>query len=381
MEKPQFISSLIVRLRCRPRDCGLIAIRQRIRVLRLDAIPASKYTINEPDIMNTRNISDWIVALAVILCSAVLFGALALALSGTMLGQPERTVRVYFHDVTGIKLGSQVKFAGATAGRVSVIRIRTSAEREAGKDPADAVEVTLALTKNVPPLPSDITASVSADTLLSDKFLLLSGGSPTAPPLPNDAVIQGTTPVSFDQLVRNVDISLNDIRSLLGGTKDETGDLVSRVRGLLTSTDTLLTEARSVLGEARPVVTDAGTLITQTRGVVGKADVLMDDAGTLITENRQPIARTVVRLEKAAGSLDTLASRGNKLITDNGAGVERLITDFEVTGQNLRVTAAYARILLRSLAERPTRLIWGGRAPELPDEQTILQSPTLLPEN
>src|SRR4051812_7894487 len=52
--------------------------------------------------MKNKNYSDWVVALAVVACSAVLFAALALALSGTMLTKPGSSLRVNFHDVTGI---------------------------------------------------------------------------------------------------------------------------------------------------------------------------------------------------------------------------------------------------------------------------------------
>jgi ABC-type transporter Mla subunit MlaD len=42
--------------------------------------------------------------------------------------------------------------------------------------------VLIAINPGVPPLPSDVVASIAADTLLSDKFVLLSGGSSQAPP-------------------------------------------------------------------------------------------------------------------------------------------------------------------------------------------------------
>ncbi len=76
--------------------------------------------------MKNKNFNDWAVALAVIACSILLFLALAFALSGTTLGKPSQPLSVNFHDVTGISLGSQVKYAGAIAGKVSGIRMLSS---------------------------------------------------------------------------------------------------------------------------------------------------------------------------------------------------------------------------------------------------------------
>jgi ABC-type transporter Mla subunit MlaD len=65
-----------------------------------------------------RNLSDYLVALSVIACSVVLLGALTFALSGYRLKKPTRTLQINYEDVTGIKVNSEVRYAGAPAGRV-----------------------------------------------------------------------------------------------------------------------------------------------------------------------------------------------------------------------------------------------------------------------
>ena len=330
--------------------------------------------------MKNRNFSDWAVALSVIACSAILFAALALALSGTMLGKPARTLLVNFPDVTGINLGGQVKYGGAGAGRISEIRILSPEERLSSGDPRNTVQVTLALTKVVPPLPTDITVTVSADTLLSDKFLLLSGGTPGGAVLKDGAVLQGIPPVTIDELARNIDDTLNGLRGLVGGSGDKTGDMFKRVSGLLDSTESLLGDTKGLIGEVKPVLTDAQALVAQTKGVVNEAgelfnaaDVVVADAGALISENRGPVKRTFARLEVAAATFDQLASRGNAFLVNNEKTLTGLLSDFRVTSQNLKVTSAYAEILTRVLAQRPSRLIWGGRANDVPTREQILK--------
>jgi virulence factor Mce-like protein len=328
--------------------------------------------------MKNRNFSDWAVALSVIACSAILFVALALALSGTLLGKPARTLKVYFPDVTGINLGGQVKYGGVGAGRISALRMLSPEERLASGDPRNTVEVTLALTKNVPALPADIEVTVAADTLLSDKFVLLSGGTPGGAVLADGAVLQGVPPVTIDELSRTIDETLEGLRGLAGNNK--AGDLFQRLNGLLDEANSLLGEVRGLIGETKPVVQDARALVAQTKGVVGEAgelfnaaDGVIKEAGELISENRGPVKRTFARLEVAATNLDRLATRGNEFLARNERKLSEAIALFVATGQNLKVTTAYAEILTRELAERPSRLIWGGRPVPIPTREQILR--------
>jgi ABC-type transporter Mla subunit MlaD len=116
-------------------------------------------------------------------------------------------------------------------------------ERSESGDPLNAVQVILALNSNVPPIASDAAATIAADTLLSDKFILLSGGSAMMPPLGADAVLQGISPTSFDKLTRILDTTLEALRGMLGGTKGK--PQVSLItRSLLTDTQSLVTDAR-----------------------------------------------------------------------------------------------------------------------------------------
>ena len=70
-----------------------------------------------------RNLSDYFIAFGVIVCSAVLLGALAYALGGRS-PRASRTLEINFTDVTGIRLHSELRYAG---------EIR-SEERRVGKE-------------------------------------------------------------------------------------------------------------------------------------------------------------------------------------------------------------------------------------------------------
>ncbi len=147
-----------------------------------------------------RNLSDYIVALSVIACSIILLGALTIALSGYRLKKPKRTLQINYEDVTGIKVHSEVRYAGAPAGRVIAMRHLTAKEREASSNKKDAVRVTISLDEGVPPLPTDITATLSSDTMLAPKFVALSAGTPGATTLANNAAIEGHPAYGLEQI-------------------------------------------------------------------------------------------------------------------------------------------------------------------------------------
>jgi ABC-type transporter Mla subunit MlaD len=325
--------------------------------------------------MRNKNFNDWAVALVVIACSIMLLLALAFALSGKVLGAPSRSLRVNFQDVTGVTLGSQVKFAGAIAGKVSSIRMLTPEERKNSGDPLNAVQLLLAINPGVPPLPSDISVSIAADTLLSDKFVFVSGGSSQAAPLAADAVLQGIPPTTFDELTREMGGAIESLRGVLSGTKGEAGDIFDQVRRLLS-------EAQGLLAAARPVVQDAQLLLTEAKPVVGDAKALTTDARQLIADNKEPISQAIRQLDKSAAALEKLATNGNNLVANNEKKLNAVISDFKVTSENLKVTSTYAKILIRSLSQRPSQLIWGtSKPPPLPSEQQILRSSKPLPTN
>src|SRR5438093_7135980 len=116
-----------------------------------------------------RSLSDSFVAMFVVACSVVLLGALTIALTGRQLKKPTRTLQINYEDVTGIKVNSEVRYAGAPAGRVIAMSHLTAQERETTANKKDAVRVTVNLEEGIPPLPSDVTATLSSDTMLSPK--------------------------------------------------------------------------------------------------------------------------------------------------------------------------------------------------------------------
>lgn len=303
--------------------------------------------------MSKGKTSDWLVAGSVIVCSIILLAALTLGLAGRTHVPDSREVFVRFDDITGLRVSSQVKYAGANAGAVSRIRMLNAAER--AESPGGLVEITLRLAGSVPPLTEGTEISIASDTLLADKFVLVKAGPTEAPPLAADARIKGVTPTSFDQLVRNADEAIVGLRRILAGNATD------GARDVLTRAADLIERTEGVVVSLEPVVTEA-------RGTFTELKETASGVNRLLADNRERLGTTLTRIDTAVTRVSDLAARADSLVKSVEKPLTATLADFRVTAENLRATSAYTRFLFRFVAERPSRLIWGARPGNLPSE-------------
>ena len=287
-----------------------------------------------------RNLSDYIVALAVIACSVVLLAALTIALSGYRLKKPSRTLQINYEDVTGIKVHSEVRYAGAPAGRVIGMRHLTAAERQASPSKRDAVRVTVELDDAIPPLPTDIVATLSADTLLAPKFVALSAGTPGGKTLANNAAIEGHPAYGIEQITAAA------------------GPLFENANKLLDNLNTTVTDLKGDLSDFMPKLSPL-------------ADTLKTDLDQL-----QNVVKGLDGIETQAGTVLTTA---NLFISSTDRQLQEQLKELHVTLLNLKVISTHAKALMEAIGEKPNRLIFSGKAAKLTPEADILKSSKPLP--
>jgi ABC-type transporter Mla subunit MlaD len=287
-----------------------------------------------------RNLSDYFVALFVIACSVVLLGALTFALSGYRLKKPTRTLQINYEDVTGIKVNSEVRYAGAPAGRVIAMRHLTAKEREASANKRDAVRVTVSLDEAIPPLPTDVTATLSSDTLLSPKFVALSAGTPGGETLANNAAIEGHPAYGIEQITAAA------------------GPLFENANKLLNDLSMTVTGLKKDLDEFTPKL---GPL----------ADSLKMDVDHL--------QNVVTNLDNLTKGADVVLGTADRFISTTDKQLQEQLKQLHVTLLNLKVVTTYAKALLETLAEKPNRVIFSGKPAKLTPESEILKSSKPLP--
>jgi len=287
-----------------------------------------------------RTLSDYLVALFVIACSIVLLAALTFALSAYRLKKPTRMLQINYEDVTGIKVNSEVRYAGAPAGRVIAMRHLTAKERDALQNKKDAVRVTVSLDEAIPPLPTDVTATLSSDTLLSPKFVALSAGTPGGQTLANDAAVEGHPAYGLEQITA------------------EAGPLFENANKLLDNLNVTVTGLKKDLDEFTPKL---GPL----------ADSLKLDV-----DNLQNVVTNLDNLTKGA---DTVLGTADHFISTTDKQLQEQLKQLHVTLLNLKVVTTYAKALVETLAEKPNRVIFSGRPAKLTPESEILKSSKPLP--
>jgi ABC-type transporter Mla subunit MlaD len=287
-----------------------------------------------------RNLADYFVALSVIACSIVLLGALTFALTGYRLKKPTRTLQINYEDVTGIKVNSEVRYAGAPAGRVIAMRHLSAQERDSSANKRDAVRITVSLDENIPALPADVTATLSSDTLLSPKFVALSAGTPGGQILANNAAIEGHPAYGLEQITAAA------------------GPLIDNANKLIDNLSVTVTGLKKDLDNFMPKL---GPL----------ADSLKADVDNL--------QNVITNIEGVAKSADTFLSSGNSFVKSTDKQLQEQLKQLHVTLLNLKVVTTYAKELVETLAQKPNRLIFSGKPTTLTPESEILKSSKPLP--
>jgi phospholipid/cholesterol/gamma-HCH transport system substrate-binding protein len=326
-----------------------------------------------------KNFSDYLVALTVIACSLVLLGALTVALTGWRAGKSGRTLEVGFRDVTGIRVQSEVRYAGAPAGHVSAMRLLTPAEREAATtdlEKRNAVRVTLLLNDRVPPIPEDTRVSLSSDTLLGEKFVALSAGTVDAPKLANGALLQGRGSGSIDTLIESIGPLVESIGPLVDSlvpmvkTADEALKGVGPV--IKKAGDTIDTVNADTLPRVAKLTDGLKTTSETADSALKKMDKLLEEAQGPVKTDLEQLKATLVQLKTTLASADTVLGHTDKSLASR-------MQELGVVLQNLKVVSTHAKALTQSLGEKPSRLIFSGKALQLTPEAEILKSDKVLP--
>src|SRR3954464_2626760 len=287
-----------------------------------------------------KSFSDYLVALSVIVCSAILLAALTIALTGFRLNKPTRTLQIDFEDVTGVKLHSEVRYAGAPAGRVIAMQHLSREQRVSAANKRDAVRVTISLLEEIPPLPADVVATLSSDTMLSPMFVALSAGTPGGETLANNATIEGHPAYGLEQITAAA------------------GPLFANANKVLNNLDITVTGLKKDLGEFTPKL---GPL----------ADSLKMDA--------DHIQNVITNLDGLAKGADSVLGTADHFISTTDKQLNEQLKQLHVTLLNLKVVTTYAKELVETLAQKPNRVIFSGKPVTLTPESEILKSSKPLP--
>jgi len=319
--------------------------------------------------MKSKNWSQYLIALTVIGCSLILLAALTVAISGQPWGTHGRKLEVEFKDATGIRLHSSVRYAGAVAGSVVAIRYLSAAEREQPGKRDLAVRVTVRLNQGVPALPSDTQASISSETILGEKFVALSAGSPGATPLPEEAVIEGESMSGIESLTQALGKTAAVATEILKKLNGDYPELKTNLNRLLISGDTLLTTATNLVSDAQTAVGDVRATLHQLGDTVAGVRPQISNLLTGATSVTTNLNGTIDNTRFITADVQAFLTNGFL------ANLDQNMRNLTGVLARTEITMEYAKILAARLAEKPSRLIWQTRTNPVPSEAQIRNAP------
>lgn len=157
------------------------------------------------------------------------------------------SVSAYFKNISGLKEGNSVRYAGINVGTVDGISILNDT----------TVAVTMILQKNIRPyIKEDVTASIGSDGLMGDKLVVISSGSYASPVVKEGGKLKTNNPVDIDRIVNNLTKISDNAEALTGSlssimTKINNGE---GSFGRLINSDKLVKNLEGTLSNAQQTV-------------------------------------------------------------------------------------------------------------------------------
>jgi len=293
---------------------------------------------------------------------------LTIALGGWAPKKTGHNIEIDYPDITGIRLHSQVRYAGAPAGTVSKIRLLSDEERN--NSYWSAVRVTVQFFDGVPALPDDVRASLGSDSLLGEKFIALSSGSPDSPDRPSPkladgTILHGASGGSIDSLIESV------------------GPLVESLKPMLDSVDKTLKGLDQVVGKAGSAVDafkDGVTTLTDSfKGTADSATQAVQRVDKLVADVNDPVKEDLKKLQAALAQIQQTLATADKMLGRTDKNLDARMQELGVVLQNLKVATTNAKSLTKTLAEKPNRILFSGKQPPLPTENEIIRSSKPVP--
>ncbi len=238
-------------------------------------------------------------------------------------GHP-RKVTVQFKDVGGLDEKSAVRVAGVRVGKVSKIRLVE------GKALVD-----VELDPNVA-LRQGASASIESLGLLGEKYVELVPGPFGAAPLPDNSVILGGVPVSFDEitkLARDIEVDIKSITKTLkesiGGREgqERLTDIVENMR--------LISEQVRAMVESNRVSVDA--TVANFREFSSAMTELVARVDSLVASNEGSVSGSLSNIREISGKLETTTDNLNQITgrIREGEGTVGKLVQSEETHKNL----------------------------------------------
>lgn len=148
------------------------------------------------------------------LAGLILFGIILAGFSGlSLFGEPGYTVYVGYKQVLGLNPDADVRYAGVYAGKVKAI-----------EPEGQGIKVTIHINKDIQ-VPKDAQFSLGSDSMLGDKFVLISpAGAKSEEYLKDGDYVYAASEGSMEDVMVGIGDVLRDVQELLHSMNSVMGD-------------------------------------------------------------------------------------------------------------------------------------------------------------
>lgn len=267
----------------------------------------------------------------------IAIGLLIFILGIFTLGSQKKTfvksfsLNVIFNDIQGLKKGNNVWFSGVKIGTIKKIEFFGTSQ----------VKIYLSIEEDAHQyIHKDAGASISADGLIGNKIVVITGGNPKLPTVEDGDRLKADAATSTDDMMKTLQVNNKNLLEITSDFKILANNLVNGkgAAGALLSDQQIATDFKAMVANlnktalatnqtAHDLSRFAGTLNTKN----GLMDKLLTDTAVFAK-----FQRSALSLQHSAQSAESLAANLNaasaKLkTTDNAAGL--LLNDPKTAGQ------------------------------------------------
>lgn len=247
-------------------------------------------------------------------------------------------VQAVFPSVAGLDEKSPVRIAGVRIGIVQDIKLE-----------GNRAVVTLALDPGVV-LHQGARAEVTSLGMLGDKYIEIYPGDFSGPLLKPGTVLDGTSPVGFDQAIKSANDIMGDVKTVTASLRKSLGDAEGQKR-----LDEIIENVRQLSADLKAAVqadrknVDATlanfrsfseTLKVELPRIAEKLNKLADRVDSVVTENRENLNESIANIKDLSAKLrfsaDNLNQISGKIARGEGT-IGKLVND-ETTVDNLNAS-------------------------------------------
>lgn len=297
---------------------------------------------------------ETVVGIFVVASLAALLVMVVIIAQQERLWEEHVEYKAIFKNISGLKVGSEVRLAGVTVGNVKDVNI----------DPEGKIVLTFEVVgKYRGQIRKDSRATIGLQGLLGDKSLDLSAGSPGTPEIPAGGTVPSIEPFDITKLISEASPIMGDVKKLLNNLLSLTeamnkpgGDFnksLLQLRQIVTK----INKGKGTVGKLLndPVLyQEAAQAAANIRKFADSLDKNKGALGTLLNDPafKEDLLKTMANIREASDRLPKLMKKAEAFVEQlqrAGKGLPALVTSGEtmVTDVDKAAKAAQKSWLLR----------------------------------